>query len=130
EDGDGHWELVCGSLRKKPGMTLPDNDAIDGLRIELGRQLDRGRYRVRSRDASLRISALNAFQPDLFVLPQALRLKKQAERCSGLETYDDPMPLVMEAWSPSTRGYDVMTKLPDYQRRGDAEIWLIHPYER
>jgi Uma2 family endonuclease len=22
-----------------------------------------------------------------------------------------------------------MSKLPEYQRRGDLEIWLVHPYE-
>jgi Uma2 family endonuclease len=33
-------------------------------------------------------------------------------------------------WSPSTGDYDVDTKIPVYQRRGDLEIWRIHPYER
>ncbi|HLZ73059.1 MAG TPA: Uma2 family endonuclease [Dehalococcoidia bacterium] len=130
EDGDGHWELVCGHLQKKPPMTLPHNDAIDGLTSTLSRQLDRNSYRLRSEDALLRISPTNAFQPDLFVLPQSARLKKQAEHSSGLEMYDEPMPLVVEVWSPSTGDYDVNTKIPEYQRRGDAEIWLIHPYER
>ena len=40
------------------------------------------------------------------------------------------MPLVVEVWSPSTGDYDVMTKLQQYQFRGDAEIWLVHPYDR
>ncbi len=25
---------------------------------------------------------------------------------------------------------DVESKLPDYRRRGDLEVWRIHPYER
>jgi Uma2 family endonuclease len=33
-----------------------------------------------------------------------------------LEIYDEPLPLV--------------AKLPEYRRRGDTEIWLLHPYER
>jgi Uma2 family endonuclease len=37
---------------------------------------------------------------------------------------------VVEIWSPSTGTYDIGEKLPDYQRRGDLEIWRIHPYER
>jgi Uma2 family endonuclease len=40
------------------------------------------------------------------------------------------MPFVAEVWSPSTGRYDVDTKLPAYQRRGDREIWRLHPYER
>ena len=32
--------------------------------------------------------------------------------------------------SRSTGYYDVDAKLPEYQRRGDLEIWRIHPYER
>jgi Uma2 family endonuclease len=33
-------------------------------------------------------------------------------------------------WSPSTGAYDIAGKLPEYRRRGDAEIWYVHPYER
>jgi Uma2 family endonuclease len=33
-------------------------------------------------------------------------------------------------WSRSTGRYDVTDKLAEYQRRGDVEIWLIHPCER
>ena len=47
-----------------------------------------------------------------------------------LEIFDEPLPLVVEVWSPSTGGYDLDAKLPEYQRRGDAEIWRLHPYER
>lgn len=40
-----------------------------------------------------------------------------------------PLPLVVEVSSPSTGDYDVDTKLPEYQRRGDLEIWRVHPYD-
>ena len=40
------------------------------------------------------------------------------------------MPLVVEVWSPSTGDFDVAVKLREYQLRGDAEIWLVHPYDR
>lgn len=61
--------------------------------------------------------------PTAFV--QALR-----ERPGSLDAYADPLPLVVEIWSPSTAGYDINEKLPDYQRRGDLEIWRVHPCER
>ena len=41
-----------------------------------------------------------------------------------------PLPLVVEVWSPSTGDHDVDTKIPEYQRRGDQEIWRLHPFER
>ena len=37
---------------------------------------------------------------------------------------------MVEVWSRSTGAYDVETKLQGYRERGDAEIWLIQPYER
>ena len=43
--------------------------------------------------------------------------------------FDEPLPLVVEIWSPSTGGYDVDEKLPEYLRRGDREIWRVHPVE-
>ncbi len=47
-----------------------------------------------------------------------------------LAVYDDPVPLVIEVWSPSTGAYDTRTKLPLYRARGDREIWFAHPVER
>jgi Uma2 family endonuclease len=47
----------------------------------------------------------------------------------AVEVYREPLPLVVEVWSRSTGRYDVSTKLDEYKRRGDSEIWLIHPYE-
>lgn len=48
----------------------------------------------------------------------------------ALEAYAEPLPLIVEVWSPSTGDYDVDLKLPEYQRRGALEVWRVHPYER
>jgi Uma2 family endonuclease len=40
------------------------------------------------------------------------------------------LPLVVEVWSPSTGGYDIDAKIPEYRRRGDLEIWRLHPFEK
>jgi Uma2 family endonuclease len=40
------------------------------------------------------------------------------------------LPLVVEIWSPSTGDYDVDEKLPEYRRRGEQEIWRLHPFDR
>ncbi len=43
-----------------------------------------------------------------------------------------PAPAISESEQepPSPGEYDVDTKVREYQRRGDLEIWRIHPYER
>ena len=51
------------------------------------------------------------------------------EHAHDLDAYPEPLPLVIEIWSPSTGKYDLMAKLPDYQARGDLEIWYVQPYE-
>jgi Uma2 family endonuclease len=65
----------------------------------------------------------------VLVVPIALTESLRG-RPDVLEVYAEPLPLVVEVWSPSTGSYDVGEKLQQYQRRGDAEIWPIHPYER
>ena len=62
------------------------------------------------------------------MIPVALVLPQLDQR--SLEVYEGPLPLVVEVWSASTGNYDVESKLLEYQRRGDLEIWRLHPYER
>jgi Uma2 family endonuclease len=127
-DPDGHWELHCGNPRQKPSMTAAHNDIMLYLALQLGQQLDREDFRVRSNAGHVRRSAENYYIPDVFVVPTAL--VRPLLPTHRLETYAVPLPLVVEVWSPSTGDYDVKTKLLEYERRGDLEIWLIHPFER
>ncbi len=129
EDPEGRWELVCGRPRSKPGMTTEHNSIERILSYELQRQLDIRQLIVSTDVGRLRISGGTYYLPDLFVLPRAYE-RRIRERPGTFEVYDEPMPLVVEVWSPSTDDYDVEQKLRDYQLRGDAEIWRIHPYER
>ena len=130
EDEDGQWELVCGRLRQKPGMTAQHNELMRTLTLLLGAQLDRRQYSVGMNSARTRVSAESVYLPDVLVIPRRLVERAIASRSTGLEVYSEPLPLVVEVWSPSTGDYDVEAKLPEYQRRGDAEIWRLHPYER
>jgi Uma2 family endonuclease len=127
-DPSGHWELHCGVPRQKPGMTARHNDMLDLLHGLLFSQLDRSQFRVRDDHGHVRTSADRYYIPDLFVLPTEQFLP-QAPLLT-LETYEQPLPLVVEIWSPSTGDYDIEAKLPQYQRRGDLEIWYIQPYEQ
>jgi Uma2 family endonuclease len=122
-------ELHHGQLREKPGMSVEHGDVMTHLVELLLRQLDRGEYRVRPGHARLRRSADTYYVPDIVVIPTAMQRPLRA-RPGSLDAYADPLPLVVEIWSPSTGDYDISEKLKDYQRRGDLEIWRIHPYER
>jgi len=123
------WELHCGNLRRKPAMTAAHNDIGFELAFRLRQQLDRSQYRVRHNSGHVRRSAENYYIPDVFVIPTDL-FRPLRDLRNVLEAYDAPLPLVVEVWSPSTGDYDVDAKLPEYQRRGDLEIWRIHPFER
>ncbi len=127
EDPEGHWELYCGFLRRKPGMSLEHNRAMTKLLFVLMQQLDPARFDVRCNAGHVHLATQSYYIPDVFVIPVALQEPLRGTR--KLETYDAPLPLVVEIWSPSTGGYDVETKPREYQRRGDLEIWRLHPYD-
>lgn len=128
-DPQGQWELVQGRLRERPGMSVKHGRAMDFLLAQLYVQLDRGEYRVRVQHARLRVSAETYYIPDIAVIPTALEEALLALP-NALDAYSDPLPLVIEVWSPSTGDYDITEKLPNYQERGDREIWYVHPFER
>lgn len=129
EDSGAQWELYDGRLREKPPMSAEHNDVIARLALVLGNSLDWRQYRVRINSAHVRRSERNYFIPDLFVVP-AERFHEQTGQPGQIEVYEAPLPLVIEVWSPTTGGYDVDAKIPEYQARGDREIWRLHPYER
>lgn len=128
-DLKGQWELVRGHLREKPGMSVEHGAVMTNLMELLVLQLDRKEFRVRPMHARLRRSANTYYLPDVVVIPARLE-QVLRQRANSLDAYSEPLPLVVEIWSPSTGNYDIDEKVPDYQRRGDLEIWRIHPYER
>lgn len=123
EDFESGWELVCGRLRRKPGMTLRHNTIQTELGYQLRAQLAPTEYAVSVNAARLRLPSGDHFVPDVVVVPAAAREAKWDE--TGVEAYPEPMPLVIEVWSPSTGDYDVTEKVHGYQQRGDLEIWLV-----
>lgn len=128
EDPSGAWELYCGSLRQKPAMSVDHNHIAMYLALQLGNRLDRNEFEVRANMGHLRHARQSYYIPDVFVVPAELVRPLRGRHV--LETYENPLPLVVEVWSPSTGDYDVEIKLADYQRRGDLEIWRLHPDER
>lgn len=128
-DDDSHWELHCGRLIRKPAMTSAHNWVFREVGDLLREQLDRRAFVVAVDNAKLRVMGGTFFYPDVVVIPMEMVREKLREP-RRFEVFEQPMPLVVEVWSPSTAEYDVDEKLPEYRRRGDLEIWRIHPYER
>lgn len=128
EDDDHKWELRCGTLVEKPGMTMEHNDDAWEILRQLALQLDPDRYRVRSNAGHMALGD-DYFIPDVAVIPIELANARRGRR-RELETYEEPLPFVVEVWSRSTGRFDVDSKLPAYQQRGDAVTWRVHPYER
>jgi Uma2 family endonuclease len=110
-------------------MTTEHNDVQRELDWLINSQIDRSRYMVSPGNARVRIPDGDYYVPDICVVSRDLVRRLRAEP-GTFEVYDEPVPLVVEIWSPSTGRGDLETKLPEYRARGDAEIWLIHPYER
>jgi Uma2 family endonuclease len=122
------WELVRGRPWERPGMSVAHNRVTMSLVALLLRQLDRDQFWVSASLARLRVWADTYYIPDVAVIPMAM-MRRLGENPRALDAHPEPALLVVEVWSPSTGKRDIELKLPDYQRRGDAEIWYINPYE-
>ena len=68
EDGDGTWELVCGRLREKQGMTQEHNNRGSRLAAQLFRQLDEDEFQIRLNAPALRVREGTYFVPDVVAL--------------------------------------------------------------
>jgi Uma2 family endonuclease len=124
---EGLWELHDGVLVEKPGMSFRHGQIPALLAHFLLSQLDWDAYSVVF-ELRVRRPTATVFMPHVMVVPTAY--SKDIRDRPVLAIYSEPLPLVVEVWSPSTGNYDVDTKIPIYQQRGDLEIWRIHPYER
>jgi Uma2 family endonuclease len=129
-DPEGKWELDCGRLRSKPPMTTAHNQIARVLGFRLQSQLPWDEYVVSVDTGRVRRPTGRYYVPDVAVIPAELVRRALRERPTALEAYGEPLPLVVEVWSPRTGEYDVETKLEQYQQRGDREIWRVHPIER
>lgn len=79
-------------------------------------------------DIRVRRTQGTIFLPDVMVVPTDFG--RAIADHPVLAIFSQPLPFVVEVWSPSTGDYDVDTKIPEYQQRGDLEIWRIHPYKK
>jgi Uma2 family endonuclease len=123
------WELWDGELREKPAMSIEHGSVSFYLAVALANQLDKRTHWVSHNEGKTRISGSTYFIPDVIVVPAGLLTPFRGDP-RALAAWAEPLPLVVEIWSPSTGSYDQARKLRAYRERGDQEIWYIHPYDR
>lgn len=123
---DKKWELVRGEPRRKPGLTTRHNRTSQWLGFELRMQINPDEYEVRTDNGQVRRPNGSYYIPDVMVVPMLFVRRMEAEHPNDLEVYDEPLPLIIEVWSPSTGNIDATTKLADYRACGDGEIWLVN----
>src|SRR5688572_20369173 len=126
---DHPWDLFDGRLVEKPIMSIEHDCVAHALYDMLRDQLPKADNWVRMNFSRLRRTSRNYMIPDVLVIPLEAR-ERDRSRWTELAIYDRPIPLVAEVWSPSTGGYDVKFKLAEYRRRGDLEVWFLHPRRR
>ena len=130
EDPDGKWELHCGRLRSKPAMTTQHNRVGRVLGYQLQRRLPLDAFEVSVDHARVHVSPSRDYIPDVAVIPTSVVERMEREQPTGLESYADQLPLIVEVWSPSNGENDRTEKLAGYRKRGDTEIWLLHRPDR
>lgn len=128
-DPGGQRYLHRGRQREMPGLTWEHNDVMTAFGSMLRSQLHRWTFRVRFDAGWVRRSSQNVYIADVMVIPTPYG-ESPRNRPDTLAVFDEPLPLVVEFWSPSTGAHDLDAMLPGYRRRGDAAIWRIHPYGR
>jgi Uma2 family endonuclease len=129
DDPHGQLELHDGRLVEKPWMSVEHGGVSFRLARALMLQLDPLAYELRIGHGRLRRSSRSYYVPDVIVVPIS-QVRALTAHPGSFDLYVEPLPFVVEIWSPSTGAYDIDRKLPDYQARGDREIWRVHPYER
>ena len=110
---EGPWELHDGLLWEKPGMSLEHGVIPVLLGHLLLLQFDRAQFQVVT-GLRVRQSRATVFLRDLIVIPTS-RGRAFRNRPGTLAIFSEPLPLIVEVWSPSTGEYDTDAKLPIYR---------------
>ncbi|MBA3414533.1 MAG: Uma2 family endonuclease [Chloroflexia bacterium] len=129
EEAGRFVELRDSMLVEKPAVSFGHARTIERFSRQLRPQLDPDDHLIFVESARLR-GGESYLIPDLVVIPAEVERAAFDRDPHRLAVYDDPVPLVVEVWSPSTGAYDTRTKLPLYLARGDREIWFVDPFER
>ncbi len=117
---DGHrYELIDGVLLVTPSPVPRHQRAVGQLFLAVTRDVPPG-YEVFTAPLDIRMGPDTVVQPDVLVAATASVTERRIE---------GPPVLAVEVLSPSTRDFDLGTKLLRYQRAGTAAYWVIDPHE-
>ena len=101
---DTHHQLV---LTPIAGALLLAGRAVNGVAV--------------AAPTAVRFGPYDAYEPDiLYLSPERTHLMRR-------RMVDGPPDIVVEVSSPSTRMYDLRTKLPAYLAGGVREVWIADP---
>ena len=104
EDHEGQWDLFCGRLRQKPPMTMEHQRVARRIHRRLVMQLNERDFVV-GETVKVRTTTGSCVIPDVTVVPAAFE-RQLGEIPGTFEVYEEPLPLVVEVWSPPTGDYN------------------------
>jgi hypothetical protein len=130
-DHEGHWELHYGRLRAKPAGTVWHNEIVSKIGFGIANQPDHREFAFGMNGGRVRRTSQHYYIPDFIVMPRRLTSALLAIP-ESFEVYDEPLPLIVEAWSRPIPEYDWddLQRIEHYRLRGDTEIWLVNPTNR
>jgi len=120
-DSPERYELLEGMLVMAPPPDFGHQDLSGELTVAL-RLFARGSGgQAVAAPVGVELAPSTVFEPDLVYLQpeQASLIEKRGIRGAPA--------LVVEIASPSTRRYDISTKLPAYLEAGVREVWIVDP---
>lgn len=117
---DQRWELIDGQLYQMSSSPRFIHQALVGsFHLEMALALKGKRCQVYLSPLDVKLSEINAVQPDLLVLCDRSMIK---------DTHiEGPPSLVVEILSPSSYRHDRVRKLGLYARFAIQEYWIVTP---
>jgi len=125
-DDDTRWELIDGVPYMMSAPTTTHQGVSGNLLLQLASFLKGKQCKVFHAPVDVRLNADGAddtvVQPDIVVICD----RSKIEKASIVGAPD----MVVEILSPSTSGYDKVTKFNRYLRAGIKEYWIIDPEDK
>jgi Uma2 family endonuclease len=121
EASDKRWELIEGEVIEMATPIPTHQDSVGNTYVMLRDIAKLLGARVFFAPLEVYLDDENIPQPDVMLLLKDSRCVVGAKRLEG------PPDLIVEVFSPSTRGFDKTTKFRLYERFGVREYWMVDP---
>lgn len=118
EEGTTRYELVDGELIVTPSPAVPHQRVVRDILFLLIPFLRHTQFgEVFTSPADVALDSASVLQPDVFVVPKALKVERWSDVSDLL--------LAIEVLSPSTARHDRFTKRRFFQRHRVPEYWIL-----